>query len=132
MIDITKFMISKTRYIKILPEPINKDECECYIPCDIEYVDEEKNINIRFGYEYLPSFCYFIIKSGYIKELINGELIFDDKINLDLGFEWNQYFQRRIKNTKIGKYNCWSNDHKLIRPYFSSWMYNDKDGKSNI
>ena len=129
MIDLTKFIISKTKYIKILPEQIDEDECEFCISCDIEYVDEEKNINIRFGYNDISNFCYFISKSGRIKKLITGELIFDDKRNLDLGFEWNQYFQRKTKHTKIVKYHFCGNSHKLIRPYFSSWMYNDKDGK---
>ena len=130
MIDLTKFIISNTKYIKILPEKIDEDDCEFCIPCDIEYVDEEKNINIRFGYDDdLSNSCYFISKSGRIKKLINGELIFHDKINHDLGFEWNQSFQMKIKHTDVVKYHCWGNDHKLIRPYFSSWMYNDKYGK---
>ena len=56
---VSKFMISDTQYLKINPECIEDDECKSCADIDIDYVDEEKNICIRFGYENARSFCYF-------------------------------------------------------------------------
>lgn len=126
--DITKFIISDTKYLKINPEPIGKDDCEVCAHCDIDYVNEEKNIIIRFGYEEISSFCYFIIKSGYIQKLIKGKIMLESSITQDLGLEINQFSKGLQKSNNHFKYHCWSNDHKQTRPYFNSWMYNDKDG----
>jgi len=128
MTDLTRFMISDTEYIQVLPEPVDKDECEVCAHCDIDYVDEEKNIHIRFGYNFSSSFCYSVAEYGRVQKLIQGEMVLDGNAAKNLGFEWNQYFEGKIKKTIVGNYHCWSNDHKQIRPYFSSWMYNDTDG----
>ncbi|MCX5922966.1 MAG: hypothetical protein NTU89_00185 [Candidatus Dependentiae bacterium] len=126
--DLAKFMISETEYIKIIPEHIGKDDCEVCAHCDIDYIDEEKNIIIRFGYEFTSTFCYKIAEYGNIQKLINGKMKIDTKVSNDLGFDWNQYFEGIIKDTDVETYHCWSNSHKQIRPYYSSWMYNDKNG----
>jgi len=126
--DLTKFIISATQYLKVAPEPIEKDDCEFCARCDIDYVDEEKNITIRFGYEDNSSFCYFISEYNFIQKLITGKMVLDKSITEDLGFEWNQFFKDNKKKTAASTYLCWSNSHKQIRPYFSSWMYNDKEG----
>lgn len=128
MTNLTKFVISDTQYLKVIPELIKKDDCEVCAHCDIVYVDEGKNICIRFGYDHISSFCYTIVESGFIQELIDGKLILDCNVINDLGFDWNQYFEGIIKDTDIDTYLCWSNSHKQIRPYYNSWMYNDADG----
>ena len=128
MTSLTKFVISNTQYLKVIPEHIGKDDCEVCAHCDIDYVDEEKNITIRFGYEEISSVCYFIAKSGQIQKLIDGKMTIDSSIVQDLGFEWNRFFKDCKQKTKASNYFCWSNDHKQIRPYFNSWMYNDEDG----
>ncbi|HSW76594.1 MAG TPA: hypothetical protein VLG50_06090 [Candidatus Saccharimonadales bacterium] len=127
MIDLKKFIISDTEYLKVMPEPIGKDDCEICAKCDIDYVNEEKNIIIRFGYDHTSSFCYTIAESGFIQKIIEGKNTLNPNIG-DLGFEWNQYFQGIIKDTDVDKYLFCTNSHKQIRPYFSSWIYNDKDG----
>ena len=122
-----KFIISDTQYIKIIPESFDKDDCEVCIQFDIDYIDEEHNICIRFGYKQLSSFCYSIAQSGRIQKLIDGKMIFDQVT--DLGFQCNRYFEGLIKHTDIiEKYHFVGNDHKRISPCFNSWLYNDKDG----
>ena len=126
--DLAKFMISETEYIKIIPEHIGKDDCEVCAHCDIDYIDEEKNIIIRFGYNELSSFCYKVIEYGFFQKLIDGKMALDSSITQDLGFEWNRFFKDCKQRTKASDYHCWSNSHKQIRPYYSSWMYNNKNG----
>lgn len=124
-----KFIISDTQYLKVNPEPMEKDDCEVCAHCDIDYIDEEKNIFIKFGYDFTSSFCYFIAESGRMQKLIDGEMVLDDNISNNPGFEWNQYYEGLIKDTNvIEKYHFESNAHKKIRPFFDSWTYNDKDG----
>lgn len=93
MINLIRFKISDTQYLKINPESIGVDECKFCANIDIDYVDEEKNISIRFGYQHASSVYYRIAESGYIQKLINGESFFDSTVNDDLGYEWNQYFK---------------------------------------
>ena len=124
----SKYMISDTQYLQINLECINDDECKICAQIDIDYIDEEKNICIKFGNEALSDFCYKILESGFIKKLINGEMTIDSSITDDLGFECNQYFNGIKKKSIVINYLFGSNDHKQIRPYFNSWMYNDKDG----
>lgn len=129
MINLTKFIISDTEYLKINPENIDKDECEVCAKIDIDYVDEEKNICLRFGNEALSDFCYTITKSGRVQNLIDGNMNLDKSITDDLGFEWNQFYEGLIKDTDIlEKYHFVSNSHKQIKPYYNSWIYNDEYG----
>ena|SRR3990167_6589069 len=100
MINLTKFVISDTQYLKINPECIHDDECKFCANIDLDYIDEANKITIRFGYDHFPSFCSFISKFGRIQQLINNEAIFDDSSN-DLGFEWNQFYQGLIKDTDV-------------------------------
>jgi hypothetical protein len=126
--NLTRFMISDTQYLTINPEDIDKDACEVCAKIDIDYIDEEKNLCIKFENEALSDFCYKITKSGHIQKLIHGKMPIDSSIAGDLGFEWNQYFEGIIKDTEVIKYHFSSNCHKQIRPYYNSWLYNDKDG----
>lgn len=128
MKNLIKFKISDAQYLKINPENISTDECKLCANIDIDYIDEQKNIILRFGYEHYSSFCYKIAEYGFVQKLINSEMILDDNSAKILGVEWNQYFERVIKDTNVDQYLCWSNSHKQIRPYFNSWMYNDQEG----
>ncbi|MBP7854624.1 hypothetical protein KAZ82_01665 [Candidatus Babeliales bacterium] len=128
MKNLTKFEISDTKYFKINPECIHKDECEVCANIDIDYIDKANNICIRFGYTALSDFCYFIAESGGIQKLINGELRIDGSITDDLGFENNQYFKGITKKSVVFNYYFSSNDHKEERPYYNGWLYNDTDG----
>jgi hypothetical protein len=128
IMDITKYKISDTQYLQINPECIHDDECKTCAEIDIDYIDEVNNICIRFGRESAHSFCYYIIKSGAIPKLIAGIKTLDKSITHDVGFEWNQYFADKRGPTEADKYFWTSNSHKHIRPYYSSWLYNDQDG----
>ena len=130
MKHLTKFVISDTQYLIINPECISPDECEFCANVDIDYVDTEKNVCIRFGYKSFQGFCRFLANYELFSNLIKGEMVLDSTIDGYLGIEWNKYFEGKIKKTEVSKYHCWSNSHKLVRPYFSSWMYNDE--KSDI
>lgn len=125
--NITKFMISDTEYLIINPECIHENECETCTEIDIDYVNEKNNLCIRFGYKPFRSFCNFIINSEVIQELINGTRTLDKNIINDVGFEWNEYFAGKRGPTKADQYFWVSNDHKQIRPYYSSWLYNDEE-----
>ena len=128
MNNLTKFMISDMEYLKINPECIHDDECEVCAQIDIDYVNEKKNISIKFGNQALSDFCYQMSESGRIQKLINGEMPIDSSITDDLGFECNQYFNAIKKKSVVINYLFGSNDHKQIRPYYNGWLYNDKDG----
>ncbi|HSW76595.1 MAG TPA: hypothetical protein VLG50_06095 [Candidatus Saccharimonadales bacterium] len=88
--------MSDTKYLKINLECIHDDECKICANIDIDYVDEENNLCIRFGYCALSDFCYTISKSGKIQELIVGKRIYN-KNSIDLGIECNQFFTGRQK-----------------------------------
>ena len=125
--DLLKFMISDTEYLKINAECIH-DECKFCANIDIDYINEEKNINIRFGYEHFPSFCSFISKFGFIQKLIKNQMKLDKMTIGDPGVEWNKY-PKGIRGTEdTNKYHFFGNSHKQIEPYFDGWMYNDENG----
>lgn len=128
MINLIKFKISNTQYLKINFENMDADECKICAQIDIDYIDEEKDISLRFGNEVFSDFCYKILKSGFIQKLINGEMFMHSSITDDLGFECNQYFNGIKKKSAVINYLLGSNDHKQIRPYFNGWMYNDEEG----
>lgn len=125
---LSKFVISDTQYLKINPECIHDDECQVCAQIDIDYVNEEKNICIKFGNEALSDFCYKITESGFIPKLIDGKVFIDSSITPDLGIECNQFFSGRQKDNLFMKYYFLGNDHKKIRPYYNSWLYNDEKG----
>ena len=123
-----KFKISETQYLKVTPECIHDDECKFCANIDIYYVDEEKNINIRFGYEHFPSFCSFLSTYGFIQKLLNNEMVLDKSVIGDPGIEWNKY-PKGIRGTKeTNKFYFFGNNHKQVPPYFDGWMYNDLKG----
>lgn len=123
-----KFMISDTQYIKINNKSIQDDVCEQCTQTDIDYVDETSGVCLRFGYDDIDSICQTMVNSDQFKKLINGTNILDLSINSDLGFEYNECYNKGI-TFKYFK-DCWfeGNRHKQIRPYYDSWLYNDKDG----
>ena len=126
--NVSKLIISDTQYLKINPECIHDDECKSCANIDIDYVDEEKNICLRFGYEHAKSFCYFIAEYGFVQKLLAGEMILDKIAIGDPGVEWNKY-PKGIRGTKeTNMFHFFGNAHKQIPPYFDGWMYNDKDG----
>jgi hypothetical protein len=128
MTNITKYKISDTEYLKINPECIHDHECKTCAQIDIDYVDEKNNICIKFGYTTVSSFCYFLTKYDAITQLLKGTRILDKAITHDLGFEWNQFYKGEQKSNEAFKYHWRSNDHKEIRPYYNSWLYNDENG----
>lgn len=129
--NITKFIISDTQYIQIIPEPIEKDACKICGHCDLYYIDTKKNISIRFGYSQTNDVCYFFGKYQRTLDLIDGKNFLYKNIRKDLGFKFNQFHAHALKKKeyqKVMDYYFQDNSHKDILPYFSSWLYNDKNG----
>lgn len=131
MIDLKKFIISETQYIHVIPEPMEDNDCEVCAYSDLYYVDTKKNISIRFGYTETNQVSYFFGKSQGMTNLINGKRILYKNIRKDLGFKFNQFHANALKKQeyyKVMEYYFQGNNHKGILPYFSSWLYNDKNG----
>lgn len=127
--NITKYKISDTQYLQINPdECIHEDDCQFCAQIDMNYVDKKNKVNIKFGYEGARSFYYYIVESGIFQKLIEGKHTLDVSITDDVGLEWNEYFANKKKSTKASEYHWSSNSHKGIRPYYSSWLYNDEKG----
>ena len=123
-----KFKITSKQYIKITPEPVPEGYCEVCAQCDIDYVDEDLGLNIRFGRTEADSF-YGSFGCKNLDDLLNNKLFFDTEKRRDPGFEYNQWGQDIIHSTDvIKKYYFVSNTHAGILPYYMSWFYNDKDG----
>lgn len=126
--DIYKYKISDTQYLQVNPECLHKDDCSVCIMGDFDYIDETKSICIRFGYGFIDSFSCKFTEGTYVQNLINDKQKIDKSINFDLGIECNQFFSGRQQDNLFMKYYFLGNDHKKIRPYYNSWMYNDEDG----
>lgn len=126
--DITKYKISNSQYLKINPdECIHDDECQFCARMDIEYIDEKNNICIKFGYEDAADFYSFLAKSKRVQKLLKGVLALPKNIINDLGFEFNQFTEGKQEfNDAFLEYNWLSNSSK--RPYYDSWLYNDENG----
>jgi hypothetical protein len=126
--NITKYKISNTQYLKINPEEcIHKDECQFCARMDIDYIDEKNNINIKFGYEDASDFYNFLVKSKRVQKLLKGILSLPNNIINDLGFEYNQFTEGKQEFNDAFLEHLWfSNSSK--RPYYDSWLYNDEDG----
>ncbi len=123
-------MITNKQYIQVTSDAIfEKGCCLSCLECDVDYVDEEKGLMIRFGYAQVNQFYGGFVAMNFIQNLIENKKFFDTSVTSDLGFEWNQFYEGLIKNTDIlEKYHFVSNAHKLIRPYYNSWFYNDEHG----
>ena len=127
--NITKYKISDTQYLKINPDEfIHENECQFCAEMDIDYIDEKNNMDIRFGYEFADEWYAFLVESKRIQKLLKGEMILDENITHDVGFEYNQIWQKGQKATNILKNHWISNSPKQIHPYYNSWLYNDKQG----
>ncbi|MBP9764817.1 hypothetical protein KBD08_00590 [Candidatus Babeliales bacterium] len=124
-----KFQITDKQYIQVIPEPIPEGYCEVCARSDVDYVDEELGLTIKFGQTEADMFYGGFGTTDYVEDLINNKKYFDQDVTPDLGFEWNQFFQGLIKDTDVlENYHFVGNDHTEKRPYFNSWFYNDKDG----
>jgi hypothetical protein len=122
-------MISEKRYIQVIPELVGKDDCEVCAQCDVDYVDEEKGLILRFGYTEARRFYGGFGNLNFIEDLIDNKKKLDKSVTSDPGFEWNQFYEGLIKDTDVlEKYHFVGNSHKQIRPYYNSWFYNDEDG----
>lgn len=121
-----KLMISDKEYLLVNYEPFNEDNCMTCTHCDIDYINEDKDINIRFGYDLTSSFCYFISECDRPLKIIDGKMVKDPKE--DLGFQWNQYYQGKKGFKGDLTHLFQSNSHKGMRPFYNSWIYNDQDG----
>jgi len=127
--NIYKYKISDTQYLQIIPKCLHDDSCPTCTMVDFDYIDEAANISIRFGYSFIDSFSCKFTEGNYIQDLINGTKKIDVTISMDLGIECNQLFAEKQQATIFMRYYFLGNDHKKIRPYYNSWLYNDKDGK---
>lgn len=132
--DITKFMISDKRYLKISNDklPIEKlIECEDCLVCThiaVTYVDEENNINIPFGFYATGSFVSKMATSDFLQERLEGKAMYDKSVSGDLGFLSNQYFEGLLASFPEFEHYFMSNTYKQTGMAFQSWLYNDKDG----
>lgn len=123
-----KFMITDRQYIHVIQEPIGKGYCGICAECNIDYVDEELGITIRFGYTEAETFNGSFGCKGFTA-LLNNKLFFDNKKRIDPGFEYNQYCKDLIKDSDvINKYFFESNSHTNSQEIYTSWFYNDVDG----
>lgn len=129
MIDLTKFMISDTQYIKVNCEHLFclYDYCISCENVDVDYIDEQKNITIRFGYKCPRGTCWALSGYDMADDLLDGT-IFVDESKMDLGLEWNKPSDggRRIEG--FDQCHFMSNSHKQEGTPYSSWLFNDKDG----
>jgi len=125
--DFTRFPLSETQYLKINLGCVYDDECKYCSQIDIDYIDEEESINIRFGFANLQDFCFFIAESRRIQDILDGKLVLPLDI-LDPGFEFNECYEKEIRVNRAMDYHCWSNSHNHVRPFYNSWMHNDQDG----
>ena len=129
--DIARFRISDSQYIKFHFEQLEQLDPNICIPCyqiDVDYVDEKQNIDIKFGYTEVSHVCYFFTKSSFITQLLNNKMSLSKNMINDLGLEMNQYFEGISELDNCFNYLFLSNSHKQVRPYYNSWLYNDKEG----
>lgn len=100
--NITKYKISDTEYLQINPdECIHEDECQFCTQIDMNYVDTKNNFNLRFVYEGVSDFYYFIAECEIFQKLIEGKHTLDKSITHDAGFEWNEYFANKKNQPKL-------------------------------
>lgn len=128
-----KFIISNYEYLEINLKDLkiaesDKDYSNWCKDIDIEYVNTKNYQRILFEYQDARSFCYFFLEYEKTKKLLNNTHQLDQSIIHDLGFEWNEFYIDNLKSNKCFDYHWLSNYHIGIRPYYNSWLYNDKDG----
>lgn len=123
---IKKYTISTYQYLKINPECVHESECQFCTRMDIDYVDEKNNIYITFGYEFIDEFYLFLAESERIQKLLQGKMCLP-KNTKNLGLELNEIYQNNKHSHNILEYHWVSNSHKQVRPYYNSWLYNDKN-----
>ena len=126
--NIYKYKISDTQYLQIIPQCLHGDQCLTCTMVDFDYIDEVAKTNIRFGYDFIDSFSCKFTEGDYIQDLIKGLKKIDVTISVDLGIESNQFFSGRQLTNIFMQYYFLGNNHKHIKPYYNSWLYNDKDG----
>ena len=127
----TKFLISDEQYIKVHFEQLENLDSDTCITCyqvDVDYIDEKTNVVVKFGYDTVQDICFFIRQSSQIQRLLQQQSTLSEGNIGDLGFQLNQFNAGKQAYNKDFKYLWISNDHRQIRPYYNSWMYNDKKG----
>lgn len=128
--DITKFIISDSEYIKFhfeQLEQLNHSVCVLCYKIDVDYVDEKQNVCIKFGYTEVAHVCYLLTKSSIVPELIDNKMQLSKHL-ISLGLEVNNYFEGISESDDCFKYLFLSNSHKQVRPYYNSWLYNNESG----
>jgi hypothetical protein len=94
----------------------------------VTYIDDQTNTRISFHQQDIRVFCDFFTTSNNSEKLLNSTMKIHDIIKNDLGYECNEHFKGNTISYDIFDYHWMSNDHGQIRPYYNSWLYNDKDG----
>ena len=124
-----RLIISEHEYLIVHTEKLEAAlEYKGCAELDVEYINIKDNISSMFGNEHAQHFCSFLLEYKATSELLEGKRLLNSSIKNDIGFEWNLFFNDNTKTTKAYDYSWMSNDHKGIRPYYNSWLYNDKVG----
>ncbi|OGB86129.1 hypothetical protein A3J41_00475 [candidate division TM6 bacterium RIFCSPHIGHO2_12_FULL_38_8] len=132
--DITKFLISDKKYLKISSDklPIEKlRECEDCLVCtniNVTYVDDENNINIPFGVYATGSFMSKMALSDFLQKRLEGKAIYDKNISGDLGFLSNQSSEGLLGSFPEFEHYFMDNAYAQTGTVFQSWLYNDTYG----
>ena len=123
-----KLNISNHEYLIVHTEELeNTAEYKRCADLIIEYINTQTDISFMFGNEQAQNFCCLLLEYKRGQELLDNKKKIDPSIK-DIGLEWNLYFNGNIKQTNAFDYRWTCNDHKQIRPYYNSWLYNDENG----
>ena len=120
----TQFFLNKDEYLEIRTDdqlPM-KQVYNCY-HIEIWFVGKEGAI--RFGWDSSHQFCYGL--QLMIGLALQGKLVVRETKE-NLGISLNNFFYNLPDSVPWEKYHLFSNSHQGIRPYYSSWLYNDSDG----
>ena len=120
-----KFIITNTQYFKLTPEALTEDSDLEWMSCEIDYIDEEKNINLKFGYTDIYQFYGHFFKKDFVDNLINNKNFFDKTITPEIGIAWNEFMEGWIKDPDIDKYYFTGTRQPQA---YDSWFYNDEKG----
>jgi len=94
--DITKFMITDSQYLKISHDilPIEKlrdalGYSIAWTCVNVAYVNEGKNSNILVGYYETGSFSNKMATSILLKMVLGGKAVYDESVYGDIGVSCN-------------------------------------------
>ena len=120
----TQFFLNKNEYLEIRSDdqlPLEQ-VYNCY-EIEVWFVGNEDEF--RFGSDFSHDVCYHLRHK--IDKVLQGRLV-RYEAEEDLGVLVNKFFYNLPDADSWGKYHLFSNSHQGIRPYYSSWLYNDSDG----